>query len=271
VPKSKDGSGGVPGDFPLRTALEAAEPKPPVSALREPKHAYAFQLSRALARTMASALRPRFPQVLPTEKDVGHESPTKADFGRKRVDVKVWDEDLGLSLLVSIKTYSFRDWNTKKQTANRYTKNVRRNRLELQEEAARIHRRQPYAVLIAVMFEPITACDDGKPGVGESGISSFAHAVRELRHQAGRTSHAGAPELFERVFIGLYEYDDPARRGQVRFFDVTQPPPRTGRPKHTLALSELMDEIHSLTEQRNKDLIEWGEAEPSKIDEPDDE
>lgn len=252
----------VDPDFPLREALEAAEPKPDVSAPREAKHGYAFQLSRGLARTMARALRPRFPGVLPTEDDVGHESLTKADKGRKRVDVKVWDDDLGLVLLVSIKTYSFKDWNTKKQSANRYTKNVRRNRFELQDEAATIHRRQPYAVMVAIMFMPWTACDDGNPdSPGDTGLSSFAHAVRELRAQAGRENHAQPPELFERVYIGLYEYEDIDQRGKSCFFDVTQAPPKAGRPRQPFTMSQLVDEIEKLTNQRNKDIIEWGEAE----------
>ena len=36
-------------------------------------------------------------------------------------------------------------------------------------------------------------------------------------------------DLFERVFIGLYEQHG-ADRGAVRFFDVDAPPPRNGRP-----------------------------------------
>src|SRR6476619_1666097 len=107
----------------LREVLDAVEPKPAVSAEREDKHAYAMALSRRLAVFMADALRPAFPDVLPTSDDVGHESLTGSAEGKKRLDVKVWDGMLGLLLLVSLKTYSFQDWNKKSQTAGRYTKN----------------------------------------------------------------------------------------------------------------------------------------------------
>jgi hypothetical protein len=247
-------------DFPLREALEAAEPKPPVSATREAKHGYAMLLSRGLARTIARALRPQFPGVIPTEDDIGHESLTRGDTGRKRVDVKLWDDDLGLVLLVSLKAYSFRDWTTRKQQAGRYTKNIKRNDFELQAEASTIHKRQPYAVMVAIMFMPWTACDDGNPARGEKGLSSFAHDVLVLRRRAGRTEHTDPPDLFERVYIALYEYDDPATRGSVRFFDVTSPPPRTGRPARTLSLGEILDDIEGLTNRRNRDTIEWGES-----------
>jgi hypothetical protein len=250
----------VDEDFPLRAALEAAEPKPPVSASREDKHAYAMVLSRALASTIARALRPRFPAVIPTEDDVGHESLTRGDTGRKRVDVKVWDDDLGLVLLVSLKAYSFRDWSAKKQQASRYTKNIKRNDFELQAEASTIHKRQPYAVMVAIMFMPWTACDDGNPARGEKGLSSFAHDVLILRRRAGRTQHTDPPELFERVYVALYEYDDALARGAVRFFDVTTAPPMTGRPARTLSLDEVLDEIEALTDRRNRDTIEWGES-----------
>src|SRR3954471_19076160 len=145
------------GDRPLQAVLLAVEPKPEVSASRELKHGYASRLSRALAVMTATALRPHFPNIIPTPDDVGHESPTGSASGKKRLDVKVWDDKLGLELLVSIKTYSFRDWSGKTKTAGRYTKNVQRNGMELKDEADVIHRRQPYAVIVAIMFLPVTA------------------------------------------------------------------------------------------------------------------
>src|SRR5688572_19745450 len=100
-------------DRPLLQILDELEPKPDVSAIREDKHAYASALSRKSAVLMANALRTAFPQVLPTADNVGHESLTGSAQGKKRLDVKVWDELLGLVLLVSLKTYSFQDWNNK--------------------------------------------------------------------------------------------------------------------------------------------------------------
>jgi hypothetical protein len=130
--------------------LDAVEPKPDVSGTREEKHAYAARLSRRLAVFAASALRSEFPRILPTEGDVGHESVTGGSEGGKRLDVKAWDDVLGLELLVSIKTYSFQDWDGRKRRAGRYTKNVKRNGFELMHEADVIHRRQPYSVMVGL-------------------------------------------------------------------------------------------------------------------------
>ena len=55
---------------------------------------------------------------------------------------------------MSIKTINFRDATTK-----RYTKNYTRADGELRAEASDYHERQPYAVMVAVIFLPIDACD----------------------------------------------------------------------------------------------------------------
>jgi hypothetical protein len=250
----------------MRAVLDGLEPKPEVSAPREDKHAYATALSRKLAVLVARALRPTYPQVLPTEDDIGHESPTGSSEGKKRLDVKVWDDTLGLVVLVSIKTYSFRDWDNKKKTAGRYTKNIKRNGLELKDEADVMHRRQPYSVVVALMFMPFTACDDGDPESTSDvqGVSSFASAVRRLRVRSGRSIDPDEKrferfDLTEKLYIGLYEYDDPETRGQLRFFDVTHAPPRTGRPSasSTRSLAELVADIKDLENKRNTSGIEW--------------
>lgn len=257
----------------MSSVLEAVEPKPDVSASREAKHAYASRLSRALAVYVASALRPRYPHILPTEDDVGHESSTGSATGRKRLDVKVWDERLGLELLVSIKTYSFRDWNGRTKTAGRYTKNVQRNGMELKDEADVIHRRQPYAVMIALFFLPIDACDDGDPAAsGDRGASSFASIVRRLRLRQGRSIDPGERafdrfDLTEKLYIGLYEYADVEKRGWLRFFDTADNPPRTGRPSEgsLRTLDELAAEIQSLVRLRNTAGFDW-EAAVEEVD-----
>jgi hypothetical protein len=250
---------------PLRSILDAVEPKPAGSAPREDKHGYAMALSRHLAVFVADALRTRYPSVLPTSDNVGHESMTGAAGGSKRADVKVWDDLLGLLLLVSLKTYSFQDWDNKKQLAGRYTKNVQRNGRELKDEADVIHRRQPYAVIVAIMFIPITACDDGDPNSSSdrSGPSSFASMVRRLRVRTGRSLDPDEKrfdryDLTERLYVGLYEYDEP-QRGAVRFFDVIDNPPKNGRPPEsgTLSLNELVEEIEAIVARRNSAGIEW--------------
>jgi len=224
-------------------------------------------------------LRPRYPDILPREDDTGHESSTLGAKGKKRIDVKVWDTDKGLELLVSIKSYSFRDWSKKKQAARRYTKNIKRNRFELQDEAVTIHRRQPFAVMVAMMFMPITACDDGDPTKtqGVQGISSFGHAVTVLRSQAGRRSDEDSAERFERIYIGLYEYDDLDHRGEIGFFDVEDLPPRASRPGNLRPLEDVVEEIVRITTERHTDVIEWDisyeelEAEATADDAEDDD
>lgn len=263
-------------DRPLRDVLDELEPKPAVSAPREDKHAYASALSRKLAVRMAAALRPRFPAVLPTEDDIGHESLTGSSEGKKRLDVKVWDDTLGLQLLVSIKTYSFRDWDNKKQVAGRYTKNIKRNGLELKDEADVVHRRQPYSVMVALLFVPLTACDDGDPDSTSDtrGVSSFASIVRRLRVRTGRALDPDQRrfdrfDLTEKLFVGLYEYEDPDRRGELRFFDVQDNPPRATRPTPdmTMDLDTLVGTVADLVTTRNSTGIEWAVlAEESELD-----
>jgi hypothetical protein len=252
-------------DHPLRQLLDELEPKPDVSADREDKHAYAMALSRRLAVFMARVLRPAFPNVLPTEDDVGHESLTGSAEGKKRLDVKVWDETLGLLLLVSLKTYSFQDWSGKTKKAGRYTKNIQRNGKELKDEADVIHRRQPYSVIVAIMFLPDSACLDGNPASTSElqGPSSFASIVRRLRVRTGRALNPDEKrfdryDLTECLYVGLYRYEGPDR-GAVRFFDVTQDPPRNGIPPDTstLSLNELATEIKRLIDERNSTGIEW--------------
>ena len=250
---------------PLGALLEELEPKPEVSADREDKHAYAMALSRKLAVFMARSLRPVFPHVLPTEDEIGHESLVGSAEGKKRLDVKVWDELLGLLLLVSLKTYSFQDWSTKAHKAGRFSKNIQRNGKELKDEADVIHRRQPYSVIVAIMFIPDSACLDGNPESTSDvqGPSSFASIVRRLRVRTGRALNPDEKrfdryDLTEQLYIGLYRYDGPAR-GALQFFDVMQDPPRNGMPAQstTLSLSELVAEIKKLVDERNSTGIEW--------------
>ncbi len=268
-------------DRPLEAVLLAVEPKPDVSASREDKHAYASRLSRALAVMMASALRPHFPNIIPTPDDVGHESATGSASGKKRLDVKVWDDKLGLELLVSIKTYSFRDWSGKTKSAGRYTKNVQRNGMELKDEADVIHRRQPYSVMVALFFLPIDACDDGDESTSQDrGASSFASIVRRLRHRQGRAIDPDERsfdryDLAEKLYVALYEPENPDTRGWLRFFDVASNPPRTGRPAETatLDLAGLAAEIRELVTRRNTAGFDWevAVAETESQDEDDEE
>lgn len=263
--------------YPLSTALDQAEPKPNPTAERDEKKNYAERFSNQLAQVVADALRGTFPAVTPTAAGKGRESVVDVDQGQKRLDVKVTDPALGLMLSVSIKTYSFQDYDRKKDRLGRWTKNIVRNDHELRGEAMVLHQRQPYAVLIAVLFEPWGTCDDGNPkSKSDRAKSSFAHHVVTLAKRAGRGKRAvygagegawvdlGADdpryELFEKVYIGLYETDVESR-GSVRFFDVEDDPPRNGRPDRatTFPFEELIAEIIGQVERRNRLAPTWAD------------
>lgn len=251
----------TPNDRPLLAALDAAEPRPQPDGERGEKKNYAERLSRRLAELVANALRRWFPDASPFEGS-GHETEFGGDSGTKRIDVSAWDRQLGLRLDVSIKTYSFRDYSPKTKKLGRFTKNLLRNDHELRAEADTIHRRQPYSVLVAIMFMPYEASSDGK-----TGRSSFAHAVMTFRKRTGRSDPEHSRfDRFEAVYIGLYEHEGP-RRGFARFFDVTRNPPRNGHPRDDslLTFSELISEIKHLHDVRN-DLAEPDWAEPGEID-----
>ena len=260
---------------PLLATLDSVEPKPHPRAGRDEKKNYAQRLSNALAQFMADALRADFPTITPTAEGTGQESAVAVDKGNKRLDVKVTDEPLGLILNVSIKTYSFQDYSPKNDRLGRWTKNIVRNDLELRGEAMVLHQRQPYSVLVGLMFEPLEICDDGDPErASDAGKSSFAHHVSVLSKRSGRgrrAIHGGTPgsfvdygaqdpryDLFERVFIGLYGQHG-QDRGTVRFFDVENSPPRNGRPRDSLTLTfdTLIDVIKEEVNRRNSFAPTW--------------
>lgn len=271
-------------DPPLRAALDAAEPKPDPRADRDEKKNYAQRLSNQLAIVVANALRADFPSVTPSAAGEGQEAKVAVDKGQKRLDVKVTDPALGLLLNVSIKTYSFQDYEGKRDRLGRWTKNIVRNDHELRGEAMVLHQRQPYSVLIALMFEPFATCDDGNPAQkSDAGKSSFAHHVATLSKRSGRGKRPvygtdspgwvdyGAEDprhdLFERVFIGLYEPDG-AERGAVRFFDVEAPPPRNGRPSEvsTISFDELVEQITSEVARRNRFAPTWAADDTEEVE-----
>lgn len=266
----------------LARPLTLAGDKPSPSADRSDKKNYAQRLSNHLAQTVADALRPHYPGITPDAMGMGQEAQVDVAKGRKRLDVKALDPTLGLILCVSIKTYSFQDYSPRTGKLGRWTKNIVRNDHELRGEAMVLHQRQPYSVLIAVMFEPLSTCDDGDPAkASDIGKSSFAHHVTTLSKRSGRGKRPvvggtgkmwvdlGAEDtrydLFEKVFIGLYEPDGPAR-GEVRFFDVDESPPRNGRPSDTQTLSfeEFVALVHGEVERRNRFAPTWSEPEDSE-------
>lgn len=213
------------------------------------KKNYAQNLSAELALLLAERLRPHYKKarITPRADGTGLEFSIGAKLDSKKTDVGVWDDSAGLILGVSIKTYSFRDYHgatdTKPARLGRYQRNVKRNDMELRDEADVLHRRQPYAVLFALFFMPRDACWDGV-----TGHSSFAHAVFTFRKRSGRLAADSARhDLFEKVYIGLFTAD-----GAVEFFDVHATPPRNQPPRDTITLDELIDQMRAAVTVRNE-------------------
>jgi hypothetical protein len=252
VAKSKHDEG-----VPLREALAHAAArspggvKPPAFAPdnRSDKKNYAQYLSNELALLIASRLRPSYKKarVTPKADGTGQEFSIGAKIDSKKTDVGVWDDAAGLILGVSIKTYTFRDFHGAKDDKpahlGRYVRNVKRNDMELRDEADVLHRRQPYSVLFGLFFLPLDACWDGI-----NGHSSFAHVVFTLRKRTGRQSaDAVRPDQFEKIFVGLFSDD-----GGVGFFDVENAPPANQPPREVLALAELISVMRGEVVIRNE-------------------
>lgn len=229
--------------------LAKASPRPAKGDGRSSKKNYAERLSRHLATKFASGLRRDFPGILPAADGSGQETRARTAKGVKKLDVNYSTTEIGLGLGLSIKTLNFRDPRTK-----RYTKNYTRIDNELRAEAKDYHQRQPYAVMVAVVFLPADACDDGTATTA----SSFGQAVRVLRPRSGRVDPRDEQEIFEGIWIGLYEPEGP-RAGAVNFFDVRCAPPKIGPPprEYLLTFSALLHAIRGTYDQRNNPPFEW--------------
>jgi hypothetical protein len=244
---------------PAQTGVDSRTGKP---AEREQKKNYAQKLSDVLALKIANGLRPMFPGILPVERGAnegdqpksiqGLESLARSLKGVKRLDVNFSTVLLGLGLGLSIKTLNFKD-----KTSKRYTKNVTRIDNELRAEASDYHERQPFAVLVGIVFLPIDSADDGK-------ISSFGHAAQTFRYRTGRRVHTESANLFERLYIALYEAQDESRLGDIICFDVSRAPPRTGLPASDdrLTLQTVLEQCVQAFFERNTPRQLWAEVGP---------
>lgn len=224
------------------------------------KKNYAEKLSRSLAECFAHALRDRFPDIRPDSDGNYHESRARGAFGVKKLDVNASTPEYGLALGLSIKTLNFPDAKPgakDKSKDGRYTKNLGRIANELRAEAMDYHVRQPFAVMVAVVFLPMEACDDGT----EKNASSFGSAVQKYRPYSSRPTYADNPQSFERFFIGLYELDGKQRCSRVSFFDVQHAPPRARRPnpKEVFSYEEVLREILSTFDDRNDPPFVWAD------------
>jgi len=223
----------------VRKALAVLPPtdRELVEVGRAAKKNFAQRFSNAIAQKTANALRADFEDILPNAEGIGHESQSKGAGGLKKLDVNYSTTRSGLELAVSVKTINFKD-----DTTSRYTKNVKRVDTELRAEAGDCHRRQGYAVLVALLFLPDDAASDG-----QAGASSLRHASNVLDYRSGRTSPKEDDERFELAFIGLYDSS-----GRVSFFPPGDDVPELGWPKITIPFSKVLQEIRVAYDERNR-------------------
>ncbi len=240
----------------LSAALRYAEPRPALTD-SSGKGPYGARLSRALAQMVADGLRKDFKGILPAADGTGHESRARTAKGFKQLDVNYSTIELGLGLGVSIKTINYMD-----QTSKRFTKNYTRADNELRAEAIDYHQRQPYSVLVGILFLPVEACDDATTGKNEeTGVSSFGAAVRHFRHRAGRVSADGLIDQFEAFLVAVYGWKE-QDLGLLRFYDVERSEvPRNRRPlaNETWDFGGALDRIREVYDARNNPPFVWAQ------------
>ncbi|MGH6923473.1 MAG: hypothetical protein ACRED5_07010 [Propylenella sp.] len=207
---------------------------------RAVKHSFAHRLSTCLAQKIADGLRPRFREILPDATGARHESRSGSASGPKKLDVNYSNPQIGLGLGVSIKTLNFRD-----EATGRYTKNIKRLDGELRAEAQDYHVRQPFSVLIALVFMPEDSAYDSE------NRSSLSHAWEVFQRRTGRKTTSNEASRFERMWLCVYA-TEPGRFGICRCFDVSDSVPSTGLPGESQRLSDVLNEIELEFANRNR-------------------
>lgn len=248
----------------IRRVLDKAAPRPPASAKSTVKISYAVRFAEEMAVCLAEDLQPLMRGITASAK-----RSASSVRGAKQLDVNFSTPATGLALGISLKSVHIRE----DTGARRYTHNKKRNEEELRIEASGYHKRQPYAVMIGVLFLPFDGCTDGK-----TGASSFGSWVRHLRPYAGRISPKDDEDRFEKIYIGLYEPDGT----DLRFFDVESDPPRndvprrggelfgrTAVPLRLLSYQEFLTVVHHAYLRRNAAEFKWadGTEDPLRADE----
>jgi hypothetical protein len=208
------------------------------------KLTFAIKFAKYIGAAIADALRGDFPEIK------SGENPSRSVFGAKRVDVNYNTPEMGLGFAMSFKSVH---WGERAGGDVDFIHNMKRNDEELRVEATAHHLRQPYAVLVAVIFLPLEACTDLEP------TSSFASWVEYLWPLKGRTETEDPPDRFELVFVALY-----ARNGsELGFYQVGGHVacPRYERPKTLLTLAEFLRIVKKTYDVRNgKDFFFEGEG-----------
>jgi hypothetical protein len=240
----------------IAVVLKAAEPRPQQTAPVGEKIQYATRFADAMAEQIASHLAASLKGITATTKRTAG-----SVRGTKQLDVNFSTPQVGLALGISLKSVHIRDVGG----SGRYTHNRKRNEEELRIEATGYHKRQPYAVMVGVLFLPFDSCDDGK----KDNASSFGSWVRHLRPYAGREEPEDENDKFEKIYVALYEPDGT----DLRFFDVESDPPKNGRPKRLLSYDEFLDAAYYAYLNRNAAEFTWaeGDEEPLEVEEQLDE
>ncbi len=256
----------------IAKVLKVAEPRPEMHDKQGDKIKYAVRFADAMAVEIAADLRPRFRDISATTKrEAG------AAGGKKQLDVNFSTPSSGLALGISLKSVHLRDVGS----GHKYGHNKKRNTEELLVEVTGYHRRQPYAVLIGVLFLPCDSCTDGRKGYP----SSFGSWVRHLRPHVGRVEPEDDIGLFEKIYVALYEPDGT----DLRFFDVETAPPKNSKPRsdgplfdedpedwrplRSMSYDEFLGAVYGEYEKRNPVIFKWadGEEEVLSLDEPEDQ
>lgn len=228
----------------LAKAVGGLGPKPPDSSTQDVKRRYSERLSACVALAVAEELRLRgLAEARPANPgeldESGAERRMAGGLGAKKVDVTWATEEAGLLLAISIKSINFRDSRTKN-----FQKNLVNRRGDMLMEAVTLHRRFPYAVLGAFFFFDKDANSDNTA----RRKSTFINAHARLRLFTGRNDPAGRDEQFERFYIMLLDAASATR--PVEAFEV-------GNPLTPISLSEIIDELLTITAERNPDFYEF--------------
>jgi hypothetical protein len=244
----------TPDDEVIRNVLNAALPRPTSTSSKEEKTQYAVRFADAMGTAVAKALEKHLPGT-----ECSPQRKARSVAGAKQLDVNFSSPAVGLALGLSLKSVHIRE----ATGGQRYTHNKKRNEEELRIEASGYHKRQPYAVMIGVLFLPFDSCDDGK----KDNCSSFGSWVRHLRPYSGRSDPHDDADRFEKLFVGLYEPDGCA----LQFFDVENAPPKQGRPRRTLTFQEFIEACHHAYLRRNALEFEWDDGSEDPLDAEDTE
>lgn len=230
------------------TRHEVAEAEAKAIAKKKKKFKKELKFAIAFAKHMgievAKALQQSgFPGTVSGEKL------SQAVRGMKRVDVKYATREAGLGLALSFKSVHLGE---EEEGNADFIHNMKRNDEELRVEATGHHLRQPYAVMVAVVFLPFESCQDGDEE------SSFASWVEYLWPLKGRIEPDDPPDRYELVFMGLYARDG----SKLGFYEIggKVPCPRKGRPKELLSFADFLAGVRKVYDTRNgRDFFFEGE------------